>query len=325
VLEPPPPFTEDEYRLVFADPSYWRPYILASLSASGLPGPIEISVPKPGTNPVFELQLPSGAVIFKLFTPFFGGREHLDNEVKSLRLLQGHPKTLAPKMLAEGYLFPGKEWPWPYLVMEKVAGTTLDGTWDGLSPSSQLQLADQIGGYMRALHDVPTAESGLNPQGLAELMVEQRAKLHQELAVLEAPPHLVASVDGFLDEHLPSDSTRVLLHGDLTAEHFVAEEGNLVSVIDYGDSKIGHRANDFIVLHVDLFGCRKDLLNTCLSAYGYTEWDACQVLAMTLTHQWGRYLIQDLPGWAEAESWPRLAQDLYALDTAEAANSARSG
>jgi len=59
-----------------------------------------------------------------------------------------------------------------------------------------------------------------------------------------------------------------LVHYDLTEDHvFVDDTGALVGIIDFGDAKWGHPAEEFPALFVDCLGCDDTLIGTFRTAY----------------------------------------------------------
>jgi len=65
-----------------------------------------------------------------------------------------------------------------------------------------------------------------------------------------------------------SSSLRCLLHYDLTEDHIYLDgNGRLEGILDWGDAKTGHPAEEFPVLFVCCFGCDDDLIEGFRRAY----------------------------------------------------------
>ncbi|MHA1565258.1 MAG: phosphotransferase, partial [Alphaproteobacteria bacterium] len=78
------------------------------------------------------------------------------------------------------------------------------------------------------------------------------------------PPHLIAQIEGYLEQLGPFD--RVFVHGDLCANHVFVEQGRLTGIIDWGDAMITDRHYELIQLFRDMFSCDKGLLQVFLEA-----------------------------------------------------------
>jgi len=117
-------------------------------------------------------------------------------------------------------------------------------------------LAATLGRVLRRLHDVDVA-------GLAELgLPEEGHDLSVFADDLTGPGPLVATVRRTVLEPGPH---RVLVHGDLGAEHLLVDGGRLSGVVDWSDAAVSDPAVDFGRLLRD-FGPR--LLDDVVAGYG---------------------------------------------------------
>ena len=101
--------------------------------------------------------------------------------------------------------------------------------------------AERLGGFLRDLHAVDTAE-------VEELVSTEEANPSGWLEDLDGPRELVEVVRA---TRLPPAPRRVLAHADLGAEHLLEREGTLTGVIDWSDAAITDPALDFARLHRD--------------------------------------------------------------------------
>jgi hygromycin-B 7''-O-kinase len=110
-----------------------------------------------------------------------------------------------------------------------------------------------------------------------------------------------------------------LVHGDLHAQHlFVAPAaGRLVAVIDFTDAIDGDARYDFVALHLEAFRGDKELLRSCLQAYGPPPGAIVSrdMLALALLHEFN--MFEDLGADAHLERFAtldELASALWDLD-----------
>ena len=117
-------------------------------------------------------------------------------------------------------------------------------------------LAATLGLVLRRLHDVDAAR-------LADLGLPAEG---DDLSVfaddLTGPEHLVATVRRTVPEPGPH---RVLVHGDLGAEHLLVADGRLSGIVDWSDAAVSDPAVDFARLLRD-FGAA--FLDEVVEAYG---------------------------------------------------------
>jgi hygromycin-B 7''-O-kinase len=128
----------------------------------------------------------------------------------------------------------------PYVVMSRLPGQPTGDVWPSLDARTRVDLATEIGEHVAAL-------GALAPPGLPVQTVPQEALLAERLArVLAdqrdrgADERLVAEIGAFVDalgELPPAED--VLLHADLTGDHFLVEEGRVTGLIDFADAFVG--------------------------------------------------------------------------------------
>jgi aminoglycoside 2''-phosphotransferase len=166
-----------------------------------------------------------------------------------------------------------------FTVHTRVPGVELTRVaWERRPTAVRRRLAGELGGFLTALHALPTApaEQCAVPRLDA---ASDAARLRSALARLAARfPHLVTKrlhedIDRLLVAWAapPAAAARaVLLHGDLSPEHvlFDPRRNRLTGIIDFGDLAIGDPARDFIYVYED-FG--PDLLAEVLDAYPHGQ------------------------------------------------------
>src|SRR2546421_9547152 len=124
--------SRQEYGPRFTDAAFWRPYVAEVCRRHDLTPVTRVRAGLPGTHPVFLVE---ERWVVKFFADLFGGEESFAIEREITDLLAGVPGFPAPRLVAEGDLFPSQSgWRWPYLVFSRLPGTSLGEVYDGVSP-----------------------------------------------------------------------------------------------------------------------------------------------------------------------------------------------
>ena len=126
--------------------------------------------------------------------------------------------------------------------------------------------------------------------GRTNLSEQAPVALAQGIAALQADTRCEG--DG------PSGPT-CLVHYDLTEDHvYVDDTGTLAGIIDFGDAKWGHPAEEFPVLFVDCLGCDDTLIATFRTAYdaasAHYRIDTADVADAMRRHPFGRDMVARL-------------------------------
>jgi aminoglycoside phosphotransferase (APT) family kinase protein len=116
-------------------------------------------------------------------------------------------------------------------------------------------LADRLGRFLRELHSI-------DPAGLDGQVAGDDTDPVEWLEELHGPPGLLELLWATVP---PRGEERVLVHGDLGAEHLLAAGGDLTGVIDWSDAALADPAVDFARLYRD-FG--DEFLVSVVDAYG---------------------------------------------------------
>lgn len=146
---------------------------------------------------------------------------------------------------------PTDEYPWPFLGYSLLRGRTVPRA--NLAEPARLALAEPLGRFLRALHQIPAAtaaERGAGPDPISRLQqAESRLPaLRSELREINRSelrpllPALQAVVDAWPIGYVPRTDT--LVHGDLHAEQVLVEAGEPSGIIDWGDAHLGDPALD---------------------------------------------------------------------------------
>ncbi len=285
-----------EWARVFTDVELWRQAVSEICRRHALGSAPEISAGYPGSNAVFVVD---HRWVVKIAWPF--DRTGFHREVELLELLEPYRETLlTPRLVAQGTLDgdPG----WPYCVMARVPGQRLGDVWPTLRPSERLDIAEQLGVWVRALHAVPMMPPfrslDSTRAGWERFIAARGAACVGELAARGSlPAHLLAQFPGYLaaaQPLYPPDLTPVLLNGDVTEDHvFLSQNGarwEISGYIDFDDALTGHAEWELAPVHLAVFGCDATLMRAFLQSYGWDGWQGerfrRRMLAFCLLHPW---------------------------------------
>ena len=148
---------------------------------------------------------------------------------------------------------PSQRFPWPFAGYRILPGRPVLGA--GLDDEARWRLAKPLAEFLKALHSIPTADAqvwGIETDSFHRLDIRKFVekilpRLHDlaERKVIEDLSPLLRIV-----EEAPASvpNPRILLHGDLEAEHLLVDNSHsLTGIIDWGDVQLGHPSLDLAV------------------------------------------------------------------------------
>jgi hypothetical protein len=269
----------DRYVDLFTDAAFFRPYVEEACRRHGLEprGPVRVGVP--GSCPVFIV---TDRWLVKFYGRLFGGERSFPVERAVAELLVEHPAMPVPRLLGDGALDPtGAAWHWPYLIYEFIHGTSFGEVIDQIEPADRLRAARQVGGWVRALHDLSIPPGGPFPADFdfhLSFLEAQRpgcAERHRTWGTL--PGRLLPEIEGYL---LPTGALLLpgerphIIHADLTVDHLLGRLGGgrwtSLAIIDFGDAITGGLFYELVALHPGLLNGDRASLRAFLDAYGYS-------------------------------------------------------
>lgn len=311
-----PAISRDEYRALRGDPQRWQDAIAAIAARHGIGGgPVR---PLGGSNLVASV---GGTRVVKLFPPFL--RYQWDSERVALAVLHG---ALAPVVTPE-LLHEGEIDGWPYLIMTRLEGASLEDVWRGAAAAERVELLGQIGALIARVHALdPGPIAAIGPHW-DDFLAAQRAGCVARHARLTLPAPLLAELEAYLDRVMPAIPrviAPVILTGEYTPANLLvtrrADRWQLTGLIDFGDVWCG--AADYDLLGPATFLAAGDLarLGALLAARGHAPGELGpalrdRLMALLLLHRHSDLDAQiRIPDWRDrAHSLDELAALVFPL------------
>jgi hygromycin-B 7''-O-kinase len=254
-----------------------------------------------GSNVVFLC----GNHIIKLFPP--AHHSHFIHEVLVMKHLHNKLSVQTPAVRHEGNISG-----WPYIIMNQLKGTLLEGLWETLDQNNKLTIIRELGSLIREVHSLPT--SGLEAidchweQFIAQ-QIKQCVTRHQTRHLADS---LVKQIPSYLNEasaSLPKITKPVILTGEYTPMNFLVEQQSgswhISGLIDFGDSMLGLPEYDLLGPGAFLIQGNKPLLTEFLLSYGYSPEKMTKILSQQLTalmllHRYSNLNVQiRIPHWQD--------------------------
>ena len=253
-----------------------------------------------GTNIVFSY---GKTRVIKIFPPLH--KSHFNNEVLTMQHLHNKLSVITPKIEYVGEINH-----WPYIVMDQLEGTLLEGLWKKLDHNNKLIIIRELGLLIHEVHSLPT--KGLEAidchwKEFINQQLNQCITRHQETGLSEI---LLQQIPSYLDSIknlLPVIKKPVILTGEYTPMNFLMKQEagiwHIHGLIDFGDSMLGLPEYDLVGPGAFLIQGDKILLREFLSAYGYSPEEMTPTLSRKLTalmllHRYSRLNVQiRIEGW----------------------------
>lgn len=302
---------------VYAQPLvFWEPALAWVTTLHRRPSDSWVRAPL-GRNVVFL----SSTTVIKFGPPCWAG--DMAREAAALTFVAGRLPVVTPVVVAEGRIDG-----WDYLIQERLPGVSLWDIWPKLDPAAQVDLAEQHGRLMAALHALPidTVSDCLHFDW-PRMITAQFATCATAMQTSGVNTHSVAQVNPYLAPVVPllmNEMPHVLLHGDLTHLNFlVAEEQGrwrINGLIDWGDVKIGPRTHEFISPGVHMYRGDRVALEAWYRGYGLAVDERSVQLEHLIMARAMLYYADEFssymraaPGAMEGHDWPSIAQRFWHL------------
>ncbi len=159
---------------------------------------------------------------------------------------------------------PSDGYPWTWSIVPWVAG--VPGDTEPLDEGQAVVMAD----FLRTLHQPAPAEAPVSEfRGMA-LSVRKPITIDRLASVDQATDLVTSSVRSAFHDALdaPLATEKTWVHGDLHPRNIVVHQGEIASIIDWGDMNGGDGANDLAALW--MFFDDPEVREAALAAYGAT-------------------------------------------------------
>lgn len=246
--------TNDLYRSLRSDLSFWWPYITKALDVHNLNSSYTQDKAECGDNPTYPVFLIGGLVV-KFFGHMPYWKSAFNVELKAHECLIKDETILAPKILGSGRLFKEEYAPWPYIISTRVAGKPWLKT--DFMQDEKGTVAAEIGQQLNKIHKLPVEAELQHDHAWSKLDLKGAA----QKSIL--PKHLIEQVNAFVKTLNGFD--KCLVNGDIVNTHVFVKEGHLSGIIDWGDATISDRHYELGKL-MDTFDWDKRLLKIMLEA-----------------------------------------------------------
>lgn len=220
-----------------------------------------------GTNIVYALGNES---VIKIYPPIH--KEHYLSESLVLKNLQGKLSIKTPILEYEGEISG-----WPYVVISRIKGSSLEGLWENLEYSNKIIIIRELATLIREVHSLPT--EGLEvidchwPEFIKKQINHCQVQ-HQNTHLSEC---LIQQMFAYLEpikEDLLTIEKPVILTGEYTPMNLIVQQKGSVwhieGLIDFGDSMLGLPEYDLLGPGCFLIQGDKSLLREFLKAYGFS-------------------------------------------------------
>lgn len=215
------------YRALRKDAAIQRPAITVIAERHGL-ATSELAPFATGTNLVWGTR----DEVIKLFVPLWP--EDADVEVAMLETVTGTDLP-APQLHALGELDG-----WRYAVMSRVRGVRIGDIWSALPPQDRELLAFRAGEVIARIAELPAARLEARTCHQDALLAERLPCVRADQRERGGDDGLDAQLCRFLDAlSVPPPAESVVLHADLTDDHFLVEGTSITGIIDFADAFVG--------------------------------------------------------------------------------------
>lgn len=251
----------ESYESLFKQNQIWLPVMRQLCQQHGLPAS-ELQRCPTGSAIVYRC----AGRILKLFAPLWP--EEFQRERLGLNSCQG--LNIPVPELHDSGQYEG----WNYLIIQALPGISLGEVWKTLPQSQQEALLQQAGEIIQALHRLPLPQDAALGPGWPAFVKAQCEGFVQNQTARGLDARWTAELKSWLQEHISSlpEMPPVLLHSDLTGDHFLAQEvqgqWRITGLIDFGDLMQGHPLYEFGAPLIVYTRGRPDLRRRLLTAYG---------------------------------------------------------
>ena len=252
--------------------------------------------------------------VIKIFPPLL--RHQFESENLVMRHLEGKISVKTPQVE-----FSGEIEGWPYIVMSRVEGTSLETLWENMDHDNKVILIRELGALIREVHSIPI--QGLETidchwDKFLEKQTHQCVERHRRLNL---PEKLLSGLPQYLkDAELSSSRLNepVILTGEYTPMNllvsYTSGKWHITGLIDFGDAMLGFSEYDLLGPGAFLIQGNKELMKEFLISYGYHSDDLSPTLSRRLTTLMLLHRFSNLSIQVRIENWKDKVRSLKDLE-----------
>ena len=245
-----------------------------------------------GSRILYQIQ---GKRIVKVFSA--QENSFSENEAEYLKALHGKLSVTTPKLFSAG-----THRGYPFLIMEKLPGSSLKSIWIDLSPWEKKRILSQIAQMLKELHSLPVEQLKDRDPQWSRFMKTQTDNLvnnHREFGLNSIWRDRIHE---FIEstEAIEFSSETVLCHTEVMKEHlFLTKKNgsfNLSGLIDFEPSMVAIPEYDFCSVGLFISGGEAGLFKHFLESYGYRG-SPEGIMRMLLLHRYSnmKWFISTIP------------------------------
>lgn len=260
-------------------------------------------------------------LIIKIFPPFH--RHQWDSEHKSLQFIFNKIRVSTPKLIAYNFYKNN----WTYVIMTKLEGTSLEQIWLSTDFETKKSILHNIGMLMKEVHSLNLNKLTGLPDDWNSFIKNQLANYKERHTRNAMPEWFLSQLECYVNDNiylLAQHSKSVFLTGEYTPFNLLVQNINgiwdLTAMIDFGDAMIGIKEYDLLGPLLFLCEGNKELVQTLLSAYGYSEKDfnkkfRKRLMLLAILHRYSNLNTQiRIPGCLDkAKNFEELEQIIWPL------------
>ncbi len=264
-----------------------------------------------GTNIVFAY---GSKRVIKIFPPFH--QDQFKSDLLVMSHLQDKLSVKTPTIEHHGAING-----WPYIIMNRLDGTLLEGLWETLDHHNKKIIIRELGALIREVHALPTQgleaidchwEQFISKQ-INECVSQHKATKLSDALLQQIPEYLQSA-----ETRLPKIKNTVILTGEYTPMNFLVSQisgvWHIAGLIDFGDAMLGLPEYDLLGPGAFLIQGDKILLREFLTAYGYSQDELTPTLSnqlslLMLLHRYSNLNIQ-----IRIDNWMSKVSNLKELE-----------